>query len=152
MITYLHHTHPQIPKYTPESWTFIRGATATIDRDFGIIGTHFFHNISTHHVTHHLFSKIPHYYTPIATAAIAPMLGRHYHERGKFGYADLKLAFSKCQWVEEDEAKDREFCLTAMEGEGQEKNQALWYRGGISPGPEYRMREERKPPSQDLPE
>jgi fatty acid desaturase len=34
-ITYLHHTHPDLPKYDDEAWTFLRGATATINLDFG---------------------------------------------------------------------------------------------------------------------
>jgi hypothetical protein len=45
MVTYLHHTSPKVPKYDTSSWTFVHGATTTIGRDFGIIGTHFFHNI-----------------------------------------------------------------------------------------------------------
>lgn len=55
-ITYLHHTHPNLPKFGPEAWTFIKGATATVDREFGFIGKHFFHNIIEFHVIHHLFS------------------------------------------------------------------------------------------------
>ena len=140
MITYLHHTHPSVPKYSSESWTFIRGATATIDRDFGFIGTHFFHNISSDHVAHHLFSRIPHYYSSIATRAIAPLLGKHYHQRGRFLYNDLKLAFASCQWVEEDTSKDEDFGLVKG-GKHNAKDQALWYRHGISPPPEFKMRE-----------
>ena len=143
MITYLHHTSPEVPKYTSESWTFIRGATATIDRDFSFIGTHFFHHISSDHVTHHLFSKIPHYYSPIATKAIVPLLGRHYHGRGTFKYADLALAFGKCQWVEQDAKRDENFGLRrGRESEDKaKKNEALWYRAGVSPMPEYKQRE-----------
>ena len=55
-ITYLHHTHPNLPKFEPEAWTFIKGATATVDREFGFIGKHMFHNIIEFHVIHHLFS------------------------------------------------------------------------------------------------
>lgn len=55
-ITYLHHTHPKLPKYEPESWTYLKGATATMDRDFGWVGRFFFHNIIEFHVIHHLFS------------------------------------------------------------------------------------------------
>lgn len=57
-ITYLHHTHPKLPKYQPEAWTYLKGATATIDRDFGWIGRFFFHNIIEFHVIHHLFSYV----------------------------------------------------------------------------------------------
>ena len=55
-ITYLHHTHPQLPKFEPEAWTFIKGATATMDRHLGLIGRYFFHDIIDYHVIHHLFS------------------------------------------------------------------------------------------------
>lgn len=140
MITYLHHTHPEIPKYTNESWTFIRGATATIDRDFGIIGTHFLHHISSDHVTHHLFSRIPHYYTRTASEAIIPLLGRHYHGRGKFRYEDLQTAFRDCQWVGVDAMKDKAFGLYMEENATNPRDEALWYQGGISPAPEYKMR------------
>jgi bifunctional Delta-12/omega-3 fatty acid desaturase len=80
-------------------------------------------------VTHHLFSKIPHYYAPIATKAIVPLLGKQYHDRGGFGYGDLKEAFAKCQWVEKDESKDQELGLDVYgNGKGGDKNRALWYR------------------------
>ena len=55
-ITYLHHTHPDVPKYEPEAWTFLKGATATIDRELGFGGKHLMHNIAEFHVIHHLFS------------------------------------------------------------------------------------------------
>lgn len=141
MITYLHHTHPALPKYTAESWTFIRGATATIDRDFGIIGTHFMHHISSDHVTHHLFSRIPHYYTPIASRAIIPLLGKHYHGRGQFRYEDLQIAFRDCQWVEGSLEKDIKFGLRKGDStKANTRDEALWYRSGVSPAPEYKMR------------
>ncbi len=140
MITYLHHSSPAVPKYSAESWTFLRGATATIDRDFGFIGEHLFHHISSDHVTHHLFSRIPHYYTRVASETIVPLLGQHYHGRGTFKYDDLKLAFGQCQWVEGDEEKDVQFGLRIENEERNGKNEALWYRGGKSPAPEYKMR------------
>jgi fatty acid desaturase len=137
MITFLHHTHPDVPKYSADSWTFLRGATATIDRDFGIIGTHFFHHISSDHVTHHLFSSIPHYYSRTASEAIIPLLGSHYHGRATFTFNDLKRSFRDCQWVEEDADRDQKFGI----GDGSERQKrALWYRKGISPAPEYHQR------------
>ncbi|TLD27981.1 Bifunctional purine biosynthetic protein ADE1 [Venturia nashicola] len=139
MITYLHHTHPTLPKYSAEQWTFIHGATATIDRNFGIIGTHFFHNISSDHVAHHLFSKIPHYYGREVTNIIKPLLGNQYHGDGGFSWSELKLAFTRCQYVEEDAEKDRDYFQSSV-GKDIEGPHALWYRGGRSPKPEYRMR------------
>ena len=137
MITFLHHTHPDVPKYSAKSWTFLRGATATIDRDFGIIGTHFFHHISSDHQVHHIFPSIPHYYSRTASNAIIPLLGTHYHGRATFTYSDLKTSFRDCQWVEEDAGKDQKCGL----GDGSERGErALWYRKGVSPAPEYRQR------------
>lgn len=139
MITYLHHTHPTLPKFSSEEWTFTLGATATIDRDFGFIGTHFFHHISSDHVIHHLFSKIPHYHAREASNAVIPLLGDQYAGREKLAWSQLKLAFNKCQWVEEDVAKDGVYFKSRSKDK-----KALWYRGGKSPAPEYRMRESTK--------
>jgi fatty acid desaturase len=55
-ITYLHHTHPQVPHYDNGTWTYTRGAMATVDRDFGFIGRNVFHRIIEDHVVHHIFS------------------------------------------------------------------------------------------------
>jgi omega-6 fatty acid desaturase / acyl-lipid omega-6 desaturase (Delta-12 desaturase) len=45
LITYLQHTDPALPHYRPGAWNFQRGAAATMDRDFGFIGQHIFHDI-----------------------------------------------------------------------------------------------------------
>jgi fatty acid desaturase len=55
-ITFLHHTHPELPRYDAEAWTFLRGALATVDRNLGWAGKHLLHNIADYHVIHHLFS------------------------------------------------------------------------------------------------
>lgn len=139
MITYLHHTHPDLPKFGPGDWTFVDGAVSTMDREFGLIGKHFFHRISSDHVIHHLFSKIPHYYARDATDAIVPLLGDRY-KRGTFNWGQLKLAFSNCQWVEEDEAMDKHYFSKDRERSGNAGNRGLWYRSGPIPAPEYRQR------------
>ena len=54
-ITYLHHTHMEVPHYDPKTWTFVKGALATVDRDFGFIGRHMWHGIVDTHVVHHIF-------------------------------------------------------------------------------------------------
>lgn len=54
-ITYLHHHHSEVPHYTPEGWSYVKGALATVDREFGFIGKHLFHGIIEKHVIHHLF-------------------------------------------------------------------------------------------------
>ena len=45
LITYLQHTDPALPHYRVGAWNFQRGAAATMDRDFGFIGRHIFHDI-----------------------------------------------------------------------------------------------------------
>ncbi|CAD6594171.1 MAG: hypothetical protein ASARMPRED_008799 [Alectoria sarmentosa] len=110
-ITYLNHTHPESPKYEDEAWTFLKGATATIDRDFGWIGLHIFHGIIEHHVVHHLFPRIPFYHTAEATKAIVPLLGNEYINDKGWYLGGLWEAFTKCRWVEPDnpaaDVKDR---------------------------------------------
>ncbi|KAF6832628.1 oleate delta-12 desaturase [Colletotrichum plurivorum] len=101
-ITYLHHNHPEVPHYTPEGWTFVKGALATIDRDFGFIGKHLFHGIIEKHVVHHLFPRIPFYKADEATEAIKPLLGDLYHcdERNFLG--QLWSVFGSLKYVEND--------------------------------------------------
>jgi omega-6 fatty acid desaturase / acyl-lipid omega-6 desaturase (Delta-12 desaturase) len=45
LITFLQHTDPALPHYRAKAWNFQRGASATMDRDFGFIGKHIFHDI-----------------------------------------------------------------------------------------------------------
>jgi omega-6 fatty acid desaturase (delta-12 desaturase) len=45
LITYIQHTDPALPHYREGAWNFQRGAAATMDRDFGFIGQHLFHDI-----------------------------------------------------------------------------------------------------------
>ena len=60
MITYLHHTDPELPHYRQPEWNFQRGAAATVDRDFlGWMGRFFLHDVAHYHVVHHFFPKMP---------------------------------------------------------------------------------------------
>ncbi|KAB8068565.1 fatty acid desaturase-domain-containing protein [Aspergillus leporis] len=99
-ITYLQHTHPALPHYTAESWTYTKGALATVDRTTGFIGRHFFHEIIDYHVVHHLFSRIPFYKAERATWAIQPLLGEKYHEQKDESFLySLVTTFRKCIYV-----------------------------------------------------
>lgn len=100
LITYLHHTSPDLPKFSPTSWTFLRGALSTVDRDPGFFLRHLLHHIIDLHVIHHLFPRIPHYRAQEATNAIRPLLGRYYHEEKGSYYGALYRNFRDCQWVE----------------------------------------------------
>jgi omega-3 fatty acid desaturase (delta-15 desaturase) len=78
LVTYLHHTDPDVPWHRGESWSFTRGALATVDRDYGWLA-HVHHHIGTH-VVHHLFPGIPHYHLREAAQRIRPVLGNHYRQ------------------------------------------------------------------------
>ncbi|MHC5827669.1 MAG: fatty acid desaturase, partial [Nostoc sp.] len=58
LVTFLHHTEPELPWYRGEDWTFLKGAISSIDRNYGLIN-HIHHDIGTH-VAHHIFLNIPH--------------------------------------------------------------------------------------------
>lgn len=106
-ITFLQHTDPSLPHYTPTAWTYTRGAAATIDREFGFIGRQLFHGIIETHVLHHYISTIPFYHADEASEAIKPVMGRHYRSDtrgGSMGFLkSLWTSMRACQWVEPNE-------------------------------------------------
>jgi len=77
LITFLQHTDLALPHYTDGEWDWLRGALATMDRDYGMLNV-LFHHITDTHVVHHLFSSMPHYHAEEATAAVRQMLGPYY--------------------------------------------------------------------------
>jgi len=77
LITYLQHTDLNLPHYTKGEWDWLRGALATIDRDYGVINI-VLHHITDTHVVHHLFSTMPHYHAEEATKHVRPLLGEYY--------------------------------------------------------------------------
>jgi omega-6 fatty acid desaturase (delta-12 desaturase) len=103
-ITYLQHTDPSLPHYTPEAWSFTRGAAATIDREFGFFGRHLLHGIIETHVLHHYVSTIPFYNADEASEAIKKVMGKHYKSdtsEGSIGFLKaLWHSFRWCNWVE----------------------------------------------------
>ncbi|KAF2760505.1 oleate delta-12 desaturase [Pseudovirgaria hyperparasitica] len=112
-ITYLHHTHPEAPRYEQESWTFQKGVLATVDRDFGFIGRHLFHGIIEYHVIHHMFPRIPFYHAQEATEAISPYLGKAYIRQKSSFIGDLWTTYSTCTYVAEREKASGEVYWTS---------------------------------------
>ncbi|GAB7351305.1 hypothetical protein MBLNU459_g1720t1 [Dothideomycetes sp. NU459] len=106
-ITFLQHTDPTLPHYDAHTWTFTRGAAATIDREFGFIGRNLLHGIVETHVLHHYISTIPFYHADEASEAIKPVMGQHYRSDTKDGpLGFLKAMWTSarwCQWVEPSE-------------------------------------------------
>ncbi|CUS24391.1 LAQU0S16e00650g1_1 [Lachancea quebecensis] len=99
-VTFLQHTDPTMPHYDAQEWTFAKGAAATIDRDFGFIGQHIFHDIIETHVLHHYCSRIPFYNARKATAAIKEVMGQHYRYEGENMWKSLWRVARSCQFVE----------------------------------------------------
>ncbi|CAM9496096.1 unnamed protein product [Phaeothamnion confervicola] len=89
LVTYLHHTDPEVPWYRGSAWNYMRGGISTRDRDYGIINN-IHHDIGTH-VVHHLFPQIPHYNLCEATKAVKPVLGEYYKEPEKSGILPFHL-------------------------------------------------------------
>ncbi|WVQ96718.1 hypothetical protein IAU59_003825 [Kwoniella sp. CBS 9459] len=102
MITFLQHTDPGLPHYSSNTWTFPRGALATIDRTFmGPIGAYVLHGICETHVAHHISSKIPHYNAWEATDALKKFLGPHYQRSDENVLIACYKAYRDCLYIEE---------------------------------------------------
>jgi omega-6 fatty acid desaturase (delta-12 desaturase) len=114
-ITFLQHTDASMPHYNNNTWTFARGATATIDRDLGFIDTHLFHDIIGTHVCHHLISTIPFYHAGEASQHIKRVMGKHYQ-------ADVKTPFWTAFW------KNQRTCKFVEESKGMEGQGVFMYR------------------------
>lgn len=117
IITYIHHTHRALPHYDSTEWDWLRGALATVDRDFGFLNR-IFHDVTHTHVAHHLFSTIPHYHAMEATKAIRPILGNYYRFDDTPVLKALWREASECVYVEPDKGKER-------------SKGVLWYRNEL---------------------
>lgn len=103
LVTFLHHTEPDIPWYRGENWYFLKGALSTIDRDYGFINS-IHHNIGTH-VAHHLFLGIPHYHLLTATESIKPILGDYYRKSDQPIWKSFIHSYRTCHFVPNTGAK-----------------------------------------------
>ncbi|XP_071705480.1 acyl-lipid (9+3)-(E)-desaturase-like [Rutidosis leptorrhynchoides] len=104
LITYLQHTHPSLPHYDNSEWEWLKGALATVDRDYGVLNK-VLHNITDTHVVHHLFSTMPHYNAMEATKAVKPLLGEYYQFDGTPFYVAMWREAKECLFVEPDEGE-----------------------------------------------
>jgi omega-6 fatty acid desaturase (delta-12 desaturase) len=77
-ITFMQHTHPDVPHFEDEDWTWLRGAISTIDRSMGPFADYKTHYIVSSHVAHHIFSEMPYYGALEATPYIKKHLGQYY--------------------------------------------------------------------------
>lgn len=101
-ITFLQHSDPKLPHYEAAQWNFTRGAATTIDRNFGFVGQHLFHDIIETHVLHHFVSRIPFYNGREATEAIKGVMGKHYQHSDENMWVSLWKSGRWCQYVDGD--------------------------------------------------
>lgn len=102
LITYLQHTDLALPHYTDGEWDWLRGALATIDRDYGFLNI-VLHHITDTHVVHHLFSFMPHYHAEEATVAVKKLIGDYYRYDSTPIATALWRSFRDCIAVHPDE-------------------------------------------------
>jgi len=100
-ITLLQHTDVYLPHYSPSTWTFVRGALTTVDRDYGWFLNHALHHIQDSHVAHHLFSQMPHYNAIKATPYLKEKLGEYYLYDRTPVFKALYRALKNCAFVED---------------------------------------------------
>ena len=106
LVTFLHHTDAEVPRYDAGEWDWLRGALATVDRDYGAFLNAAFHNIADTHVVHHLFPSMPHYHAKEATMAIRPVLGEYYHFDSTPILRAAWRSAKECLYVEPDRRRD----------------------------------------------
>lgn len=103
LVTFLHHTEPDIPWYRGDDWYFLKGALSTIDRDYGFINP-IHHDIGTH-VAHHIFLNMPHYHLKTATEAIKPLLGDLYRKSNEPIWKSFVRSYWACHFVPDQGSK-----------------------------------------------
>lgn len=99
LITYLQHSDPAVPHYTPKEFTFVRGALCSIDRDYGIYNV-LQHHIGDTHVAHHMFSQMPFYHAQEATEAIKKVLGPYYVTDKTSVWKAVLRSWAYCKFVD----------------------------------------------------
>ncbi|KAJ2766853.1 hypothetical protein IWQ57_004195 [Coemansia nantahalensis] len=100
-ITFLQHTHTDLPHYNDDEWNFVRGALSTVDRSYCRVLDVLLHHIADTHVSHHLFSQMPHYHAEEATRHIKKKLGDYYKYDDTNVFVALYRTMRHCRFVED---------------------------------------------------
>lgn len=80
LVTFLQHSDGRLPHYDEaDNFNFVKGAIATMDRDYGALWNNLTHHITDAHVVHHIFSRVPFYRAKVMTPYVAKFLGKHYN-------------------------------------------------------------------------
>lgn len=118
-ITYMQHTHSDVPHFNAEQWTWLRGALSTIDRSMGTFVDKKLHHIVDSHVVHHIFSDMPFYGAKAATPYVKEHLGVYY--KSHFG---TKVAGSEYLGYWKDYFNCMKTAVSVQPGE----QDFLWFR------------------------
>lgn len=73
----------------------------TVDRNFGFLDS-IFHRISSTHVAHHYFSRMPHYHAEEATIHIKKVLGPYYIFDDTPIIKALWRSHNQCRFIEDE--------------------------------------------------
>ncbi|KAL9655143.1 hypothetical protein ABK040_008919 [Willaertia magna] len=133
-LTYLQHVDERVPHFDEGEWYWLKGAICTIDRFFG---DNFWgrlmdaklHHITTTHVCHHVFSKIPFYNAEEASQAMKKIMSGGYKETSN----DKRETYDYFRRVE---AKEESFFVSlyrklrdcnVLKRDGKHKGILFWY-------------------------
>jgi len=78
LITWLQHTHLEVPQFGEDEWSWLKGALSTVDRKYWAPVDYLQHYIGSTHVAHHLFPSLPCYHAREATKHLKEFLGPLY--------------------------------------------------------------------------
>ena len=99
-ITYMQHTDIRLPHYADSEWNFVRGAVATVDRNYGFMVNWWLHHINDSHAVHHLFSQMPFYHAiKVTRNHIRDILGDAYLTDNRSLFTALMESWTECRYV-----------------------------------------------------
>ena len=113
--TWLHHTETDVPHLSDESFTYLRGAFLTVDRNYGKLIDFLHHNIGSTHVVHHIYPNIPHYHAKEATKLIRMAFPKVYLHSSEPIIRSLWNISSNCIAVDSKNTKGEYIWKTSYE-------------------------------------
>ncbi|EGR34116.1 hypothetical protein IMG5_023400 [Ichthyophthirius multifiliis] len=102
IITFLQHNDEDVPHFDNRTWSWLKGAMCTIDRNYPEYINALHHNIGNTHVLHHVFHELPHYHAREANVYFKQIVGSAYIQDKKTIWQAI-LSNSKLICVKEKE-------------------------------------------------
>lgn len=99
-ITFMHHHDVRMPHFSADQYTFVRGATSAIDRDYGWLLNPWLHHITDSHIVHHLFHEMPFYNAiEVTRHHIRDILGKAYLEDHRWLWTQAIESWCQCRYI-----------------------------------------------------